>query len=105
MKITGIFIVCIIALSFAGVSFAVPPGETFKFLDGQMGSVVFDGKVHSDKGMKCGDCHPRKFQRPSYAFIDKISKEAHEEQRYCFSCHNGEKAFGINENCGRCHIK
>ena len=47
---------------FAGSAMAVPSGKTVEFDGKGAGKVIFDGKVHADKGNKCNDCHTKIFQ-------------------------------------------
>jgi c(7)-type cytochrome triheme protein len=65
--------------------------------------VLFSHDVHvGQKALKCAECHQL------YA-IAKISKgttmEDMRKGKYCGACHNSQRAFGINENCERCHKK
>src|SRR5512147_391263 len=47
----------VVVLAMAATVFAVPAGKTVEFEGKGAGKVVFDGKVHADKGNKCADCH------------------------------------------------
>jgi c(7)-type cytochrome triheme protein len=102
MKIMAMMTVVLFLLSFAGMAFAVPPGKTVEW-DTPSGKVVFDGKVHADKGFKCSDCHTKivPMKKTTFTMADiGAGKE-------CGACHNGEKAFKANapENCAKCHKK
>jgi c(7)-type cytochrome triheme protein len=83
---------------------AVPPGKTVEF-DSPMGKVVFDGKIHADKGLKCNACHTKIFKMKKGA--DKITMHEINEGEFCGACHNGEKAFKASDpkNCKTCHKK
>ncbi len=83
---------------------AVPPGKTVEFAS-PMGKVVFDGKVHAAKGLKCNDCHTKIFKMKKGG--DKITMAAIKEGQFCGACHNGEKAFKANDpaDCKKCHKK
>jgi c(7)-type cytochrome triheme protein len=96
-------IVFAVAITFIGTSMAVPPGKTSEFKGGKMGKVVLDGKKHADAGNKCNDCHPKPFQMKKD--IVKITQPDHKEDKFCFSCHNGEKAFKASTSCKKCHQK
>src|SRR3990172_13159153 len=50
-------LVVVVTLAMAVSAFAVPAGKTVEFDGKGAGKVVFDGKVHADKGNKCADCH------------------------------------------------
>jgi len=51
MKITVFLLSLFVVIAFVGSAFAVPPGKTVEFPDGDQGKVVFDGKAHADKGL------------------------------------------------------
>ncbi len=95
--------VCVVTV-FAGTALAVPPGKTLEWPT-PAGKVIFDGKAHADKGLKCGDCHTKIFRMKQGS--DKITMGDINKGRFCGECHNGEKAFkaGDAANCGRCHKK
>ena len=82
-------------------AFAVPPGEELTF-EGGPKPVIFSGKVHADKGLKCADCHTSLFKKEKGNA--KIAFEDHSEgKQYCFACHNGTKAYAPKGNCNKCH--
>ncbi len=98
------FLVLFVSMTLAGNVFAVPSGKTVEFAGGSAGKVIFDGKVHAEKGLKCSDCHPKVFpmkKGEGFKMADLNNGKA------CGACHNGEKAFktGDNANCGKCHKK
>ena len=90
---------------FVGSAMAVPSGKTLEFDGGALGKVTFSGKVHADKGLKCGDCHTKIFKMKKGA--DKMTMADINAGKYCGTCHNGEKAFKSSDaaNCGKCHKK
>ncbi len=92
-------------LSLAVVAFAVPSGKTLEFEPKGAGKVVFSGKVHAEKGLKCADCHPAVFKMKKGA--DAITMKDINEGKFCGHCHNGTKAFSTKEaaNCAKCHQK
>jgi len=63
------------------------------------GDVVFPHTVHTEK-IRCDACHPKLFKagrnRP-------VSMAAMEKGKSCGACHNGNKAFAL-EDCSRCHL-
>lgn len=92
------------ALYFVSAS-AVPPGQTVEFNGGAMGKVVFDGKSHAAKGLKCTDCHTKIF--PMKKGGVKMTMADINAGKFCGTCHNGTKAFKANDpaNCSKCHKK
>jgi c(7)-type cytochrome triheme protein len=84
---------------------AVPSGKTVEFEPKGAGKVIFDGKVHADKGLKCADCHQGLFKMKKGA--DVITMKDMQEGKFCGACHNGTKAFSVKDaaNCGKCHKK
>src|SRR5512140_2503347 len=103
MKLTALVLSLLIAIVFAGSAFAVGPGKTLEFPGGDQGKVTFDGKVHADKGLKCGDCHTKIFPMKK----GKHTMAAINSGKECGTCHNGTKAFDTKDkaNCGKCHKK
>ncbi|MBF0564947.1 MAG: cytochrome C [Nitrospirae bacterium] len=69
------------------------------------GDVTFDGKTHTDSGLKCTDCHDKIFNM--HYGDAKMTMKALNEGKFCGQCHNGEKAFKTSDgrNCKRCHVK
>lgn len=103
MRIVQIVAVMVI-LAIAGVAFAVAPGKTVEWAGGGAGKVVFDGKIHADKGLKCADCHPKIFKMKKEASMKMADLNA---GKFCGECHNGKKAFKTNDpaSCNKCHKK
>jgi c(7)-type cytochrome triheme protein len=105
MKIAHILVGLIAAVAFSGIATAVPPGKTVEFDGGPMGKVVFDGKAHAGKGLKCNECHTKIFKMKKGA--DKITMATMNKGENCGTCHNGGKAFKSSDpkNCKTCHKK
>ena len=105
MRITVLLLTVLIAVAFVGSAFAVAPGKTVEYAGGASGKVVFDGKTHADKGLKCNDCHTKLFQMKKGVY--KMTVEDHANDKGCGACHNGTKAFGQKDDasCGKCHKK
>ncbi|MBI5232970.1 MAG: cytochrome C [Deltaproteobacteria bacterium] len=96
--------VTVISVLFAGICQAVPSGRTLEWKTKSGNSViVFSGKVHADKGIKCFDCHLDLF-RMKQGFADMKMSEII-EGKYCGKCHNGKDAFPTDkqEYCIKCH--
>lgn len=91
-------------LLFVSSVLAVPPGKSVEWeAVGGPGKVVFDGKLHLDKGLKCFNCHTKIFEMKMFSARMKMDDMA--VGKYCGACHNGTKAFKVNDpaNCARCH--
>jgi c(7)-type cytochrome triheme protein len=97
-------LILVIIVAFAGSGFAVPSGKTVEYAGGTAGKVIFDGKIHADKGLKCTDCHTKIFPMKKGT---KITMAEINQGKYCGVCHNGQKAFKSSEqaNCKKCHQK
>jgi c(7)-type cytochrome triheme protein len=94
----------VVLLVLTATSFAVPSGKAVEFEGKGAGKVVFDGKTHADKGLKCADCHqPSLFKMKKGA--NTVTMKDINEGRFCGACHNGTKAFDAKDaaNCEKCH--
>jgi len=98
------FLILVIIAVFVGSSFAVSPGKTVEYAGGSAGKVIFDGKIHADKALKCTDCHTKIFPMKKGT---KITMAEMNQGKYCGVCHNGQKAFKSSDqaNCKKCHQK
>ena len=105
MRVIRGLMIIVAAVAVSGAVLAVPPGKTVEYAGGPMGKVVFDGKVHADKGLKCNDCHTKIFQMKKGS--TKITMAAMNKGENCGTCHNGTKAFASSDpkNCTNCHKK
>ncbi len=96
-----LFFAALWAIVFATQALAVPPGEELIFEEGPK-PVIFSGQIHADHGLKCADCHTGIFKKEKgnakIAFADHAAGK-----QYCFTCHNGTKAFAAKGNCSKCH--
>ena len=104
MRLIGSALILLVVVAFVGSAYAVAPGKTIEYAGGPNGKVVFDGKAHADKGLKCSGCHPKIFPMKKGATIKMADMNA---GKYCGVCHNGEKAYKSSDpaNCGKCHKK
>ncbi len=95
-----------VLLVLAGPIIAVPPGKTVVFEPKGAGKVVFDGKVHAEKGLKCADCHQSGLFKMKKG-ADVMTMKEMQAGKFCGACHNGTKAFGMKEtaDCAKCHKK
>jgi len=103
MKITVISFLVTITIAFCTSALAIPPGMTIEFTKSPMGKVVLDGNTHPAKGIMCDDCHPKVFEQKKGAAT--ITMPDHEGGKFCFTCHNGTKAWASKDNCNKCHVK
>ena len=105
-KFLVIAIIVIVTLVLSVSAFAVPSGKSVEFAGGTAGKVVFDGKVHADKGNKCADCHQSGLFKMKKGG-DVLTMKDMEAGKNCGACHNGTKAFSVKDaaNCGKCHKK
>lgn len=103
MKKVLIFAVVVgFMFSLTGLSLAVAPGKKLEFDEKTTGKVVFDGKAHADKGLKCKDCHPALYKMKKDG--TKITMADINAGKSCGSCHNDKKTFGTKD-CTKCHKK
>ncbi len=104
-KFLVLALIVVVTFALAMTAFAVPAGKTVEFEGKGAGKVVFDGKTHAEKGLKCADCHPAVFKMKKGA--DTITMKDINEGKFCGTCHNGTKAFSAKDaaNCGKCHKK
>ena len=89
MKRTVLAVAILVIVAFVGSALAVPPGKTVEYAGGGAGKIVFDGKIHADKGLKCNDCHTKIFQMKKGAA--KITMAEMNAGKNCGECHNGTK--------------
>jgi len=109
----GVFAaLALVASAFAGMN-------VLEYKDGDMGKVVFDGKLHNEKlgPGKCMECHkgnvPFAMKKPGTEGCSKIMKADHVAGKFCGTCHDGSKeiagvkVFGWQEgsDCTKCHKK
>ncbi len=100
-KLFVIALVAVVSFVLAVSAYAVPAGKTVEFAGGGAGKVVFDGKTHADKGLKCADCHPGAFpmKKAPVTMADINAGKS------CGTCHkDGGKAFPAKD-CAKCHKK
>jgi c(7)-type cytochrome triheme protein len=104
-KLIAIAIVVIVTMVFSAVAFATPAGKNVDYAGGGAGKVVFDGKTHADKGLKCADCHPGNFKMKKGTAVHTMKDM--EAGKNCGACHDGKKAFEVKTpaSCAKCHKK
>lgn len=100
------FIVFLAVLCFlfgmANFAFSIGSGKQIEFDGKTNGKVMFDGKAHADKGLKCADCH----SKPKLFEMKKLPLKMDDMKAgtSCGACHDGKKAFNVSE-CTKCHKK
>jgi c(7)-type cytochrome triheme protein len=105
-KIFVLTLAVVMTFALAMTAFAVPSGKKVEFDGKGAGKVVFDGKVHADKGNKCADCHQSGLFKMKKGSAVLTMKDM-EAGKACGACHNGTKAFGVKDaaSCAKCHTK
>ena len=104
-KLLVVAIVVVAAFVLAASAFAVPSGKTLEFEGKGAGKVIYSGKAHADKGLKCADCQPAIIKMKKGA--DATTMKDINEGKFGATCHNGTKAFSSKDpaNCAKCHQK
>ena len=105
-KLLVVVLTVVMTFAMSVSAFAVPAGKTVEFDAKGMGKVVFDGKVHADKGLKCADCHQSGLFKLKKG-ADAITMKEMNDGKFCGGCHNGTKAFSTKDaaSCAKCHAK
>ena len=105
-KFLVIALVVVVTFAMSVSAFAVPAGKTVEFDGKGAGKVVFDGKIHADKGLKCADCHQSGLFKMKKGG-EVLTMKDMEAGKNCGACHNGTKAFGVKDaaTCAKCHVK
>jgi c(7)-type cytochrome triheme protein len=104
MRLTVQILVLLTITVFAAGAFAVPSGKTVEYAGGSAGKVIFDSKIHAEKGLKCNDCHTKVYPMKKGPGLKMADLNA---GKGCGACHNGEKTFKTSDpaNCAKCHKK
>ena len=105
MKMIASIVALMVLIMFVGGAFAVQPGKTLEFDGKAAGKVIFDGKIHADKGLKCDACHTKIFKMKKGTA--KMTMADINAGKFCGECHNGKTAFKSSDaaNCAKCHKK
>jgi c(7)-type cytochrome triheme protein len=103
MKVLTLALTALTILAMVGAAMAVAPDKTAEW-ETSMGKVTFDGKSHAEAGLSCMECHPKVFQMKTGS-SDATMADHNSNEKYCWVCHNGEKAFETKGNCNKCHVK
>ena len=84
----------------------LPAPYTFPVSAESPGPVTFDHETHSMLvDHQCRTCHARLFRltAPGTPVSGTLTYETVHEGALCASCHDGRKAFAIDEDCSNCH--
>ena len=104
MQKLTVLIVTLLFLS-STVALAVPGKKTIEFTKSPMGVVTFDGTVHKEAGVKCKECHNKDmFPKMKQGTVEITMNDIY-AGKLCGVCHNGDRAFDVQSNCARCHVK
>ena len=100
-------LVLVFMVLFASTSIVLAVGnkKTIEFDKSAMGTVVFDGSVHKEAGLKCKECHNKGMFPKMKQGTVSITMEEIYAGKLCGVCHNGQRAFEAKANCNRCHKK
>jgi c(7)-type cytochrome triheme protein len=85
--------------------FTAPPDITFPQTEGSPGPVTFNHSTHVDPtAPKCATCHgqPFKLLNVRQTSPSAAKRDMHAAQS-CGACHDGRKAFSVEEGCTTCH--
>ena len=85
---------------------ALPEPYTFPSSEDSPGAVVFDHESHVDPGNpRCGNCHASLFRinAAGTPHEGELNYERVHEGDLCASCHDGEHAFAVEDDCSFCH--
>lgn len=106
--LVGFSLVALLGVGVAGSAQTLPrlPGELKLARSADSpGQVVFDHGTHVDASKpSCTPCHPREFRiLKTNAGARPIVHENFNKGRQCGSCHDGKKAFKVEDDCTYCH--
>jgi c(7)-type cytochrome triheme protein len=106
-----LLIICMFVGALDGTVHAEGCGVNIIYEGKGAGPVVFDGTLHTSKGLTCSDCHERHgfstalFEMKTGANV--ISMRKMQLGSSCGRCHDGKKAFSATDylSCANCHHK
>ena len=82
----------------------IKDGDTIIFTEPVL-AVIFEHRKHLSKGIACEECHPGLFDMKSdYGEKIDFTMKGFGEGKYCGFCHNGKRAFSVQDRCTSCHI-
>lgn len=96
-------IAAVLVLWFGGVALAVVGGGDI-IMKNEGGETVFSHDRHvNSAGLTCKDCHAAPYLNTKNHVV--VTMQEMGQGKSCGACHNGTKAFGVNENCETCHAQ
>jgi c(7)-type cytochrome triheme protein len=84
----------------------LPDGIELPMSEDSIGQVTFYHFTHVDEARPdCTTCHPALFSivKVKSKAPPPITHEAMGQGQQCGACHDGKKAFAIDEDCTACH--
>lgn len=84
----------------------LPDDYTFPASEDSPGAVTFRHRTHADAlGASCTTCHATTFRldTPGTPVTGAVTFERIHEGDLCGSCHDGERAFAVEDGCMACH--
>ncbi len=98
----GLVVLAAAGLLAATTAAAKVGGGDITFSINGANNVVYSHDFHVIKaGIKCTECHYRIFNT-NEARKD-VTMSQMQTGASCGACHNGERAFAVKANCGKCH--
>ena len=91
----------------ARVALELPQPYVFPQSESSPGEVTFSHAVHVDPAEpRCAGCHVSLFRlnAPGALWEGQWTRERIHEGELCASCHDGQHAFAIGEDCILCHL-
>ncbi|MBN2354477.1 polysulfide reductase NrfD, partial [candidate division KSB1 bacterium] len=91
----------------AGDTLTLPEAIKYEMGDVSPGQVTFLHETHVDTDHpNCKNCHQQIFPiRPEKAgSLSSVQMDLCFEKKQCGSCHDGENAFSVEDNCEACHV-
>ena len=68
------------------------------------GQVTFFHETHVDPSKaRCTTCHSQQFNILKASGRKAITHDSFEKGRQCGACHDGKKAFKVEDDCTNCH--
>lgn len=99
MKVLEVLAVMFVASS---IAWSKVGGGDIVFKVRDAGKVIYSHDLHVNiKGLKCNECHYRLYS--TVAQHARVTMADMRSGASCGTCHNGQRAFGVEGNCNRCH--
>ena len=106
-----LLIICMLLCSLAGNARAESCGANIIYEGRGAGQVIFDGALHTSKGLTCSTCHEvhgfssALFEMKKGANVMSMRKM--QLGASCGHCHDGTQAFSTSDylSCANCHHK